>query len=66
MAWKLTEVFASNILLGKGQFHNKTRDGGFGFDEVGFIILQLEVQVELYENVSQVSNMRLDGCKLFC
>lgn len=48
MAWKLTEVFSANILLGKGQFHNETRDSGLGFEEVGFIILQLEVQFELY------------------
>lgn len=57
----------SNISLVKGQFHGETRYGRLGFDEVGFITLQLEVQVvELHKNVGHIGKVGLDGCDLFC
>lgn len=52
----------SNISLVKGQFHGETRYG-----RLGFITLQLEVQVvELHKNVGHIGKVGLDGCDLFC
>lgn len=60
-------MFASNNSLVKGQFRDETRDGGLGFDEISFIILQLYVPaVVLRENVSLASNVLFDGLQLFC
>lgn len=59
-AWKLTEVFVSNISLVKKQFHDEIRYGRLGFEEVGFITLQFEVQVvELHKNVRHVGKVGL-------